>query len=1281
MKQVQNQTKQTAKVVEAQTSKIKAAFSKVGKIIGAALSVAALVRFGKSCIELGSALAEVQNVVDVTFGEMADDINQFAKDALEQFGLSETTAKKFTSTLGAMLKSMKFSTKEAAEMSKTMTGLAADMASFYNLDTEEAFNKIRAGISGETEPLKQLGINLSVANLQEYALSQGITKSYNAMTQQEQALLRYNYLLQVTADAQGDFARTSDGWANQIRILTERWNALKAAIGQGLIAVLTPVVRVLNILLEKILQVTNAFSAMIAKITGKSQKTQTSVGGIGTSLGTASDKAEDLTTETTKAGGAAKKAKKEYSGLASFDEIHNLQKGTDTSGSGSGGGTGAAGGLDDSIVDAAGAVDDGLNPALDGLINRLKELWELFKNGFKDGLGDVNLEPLKAAIQGIKDSLKEIWEDPRVQKAFHDWCDAIAYNLGVIAGSMASIGITIATNLVGGLNKYLDQNKERIKLWLVDVFDITAEIARIRGNLWKALADIFSVFGEDTGQQVTANIIGIFADAFMGLTTLFLKFERDLELMFYKPIWDNKAKIKEALRGILEVFESVTGSIKEVVDNTMDKANEVYDSKIKPVMDSITRGLSDTVGKFFDMWNSRIKPVLDDLAKKFDDLMDNHIQPMIDSFLELIGAIAEELGGFYNDVLKPMMDWVVENIIPVIADFVGGALSVLMDALGWLADRIRDLNNWLNEHRAVLEVIITVVGAIAAAIAIVQGVIAAFMGIMATVSAVISGVAGAFAAVKAAILAIVAAVTSPIGIIVAIIAAVIAIGVLLYRHWDEVKAFAIKAWNAIKTAVQTAMDNVSKTISNVTQSIKNTWDDVWTAISTFFSNIWNKMKEFVTNRINTIQTIINTVLNLIKNIFTNIWNAIYSLIMTVWNNIKNYINTTLNTIQTIINTVLNTIKNIFTTIWNAIYSFVMTIWNNMKNYINTTINTIQNIINTVLNTIKNIFTNIWNAIYTLVQTIWNNMKNFINTTINTIQNIINTVLNTIKTIFTNIWNAIYTLVQTIWNNMKSFINTTINTIQSIINTVLNTIQSIFNTIWNAIYTLVQTVWNNLKTFISNTINTISTTISTVLNSIQTTFSNIWNSIYNTVTTIVNNMKDSVINAINGLKSTWDSVWNGMKDAAVNAFNGLWGGIRGIINNILGGIESMANGVVRGINRIIEAANAVGDLVGIEVNYVSEVSLPRLAKGGIIDSPMFAEIGENGREAVVPLEKNTGWMDNLAARLGEIMAVNMQEMNGREQMQTINTVVKLDTKTLVEQTDQYRQRRGYQMATT
>ena len=192
---------------------ISGALKKIGKLALAAFAVKNIADFGKECIELGSDLSEVQNVVDVTFEGLSADINEFAKNAIEQFGLSETSAKRYASTMGAMLKSMGFTTSAAAEMSKEMTGLAGDIASFYNLDADEAFYKIRAGISGETEPLKELGINLNIVNLEEYALANGITKSYNAMSQQEQALLRYNYLLHATADAQGDFARTSNSWA------------------------------------------------------------------------------------------------------------------------------------------------------------------------------------------------------------------------------------------------------------------------------------------------------------------------------------------------------------------------------------------------------------------------------------------------------------------------------------------------------------------------------------------------------------------------------------------------------------------------------------------------------------------------------------------------------------------------------------------------------------------------------------------------------------------------------------------------------------------------------------------------------------------------------------------------------------------------------------------------------------------------------------------------------------------------------------------------------------
>lgn len=221
--------------------------SKLGGGIATLFALDELVEFGKDAVEIGSALAEVQNVVDVTFGESSKIIDDFARNAIQQFGLSELSAKQFTSTLGAMLKSIGgFDESQILDMSTALAGLAGDMASFYNIDAQEAFDKLRSGISGETEPLKQLGINLSVANLEAYALANGIKKSYDKMTEQEKALLRYNYLLSATADAQGDFVRTQDSWANQTRILSEEFNSLKGTLGQGLINVLNPIVTSIN---------------------------------------------------------------------------------------------------------------------------------------------------------------------------------------------------------------------------------------------------------------------------------------------------------------------------------------------------------------------------------------------------------------------------------------------------------------------------------------------------------------------------------------------------------------------------------------------------------------------------------------------------------------------------------------------------------------------------------------------------------------------------------------------------------------------------------------------------------------------------------------------------------------------------------------------------------------------------------------------------------------------------------------------------------------------------
>lgn len=214
-------------------------------------------------IGLASDLVETQNVVDVTFEDSASTINKWAQEALNAYGITETKAKQYSSTLGAMLKSMGIADDKVLQMSMDMAGLAADMASFYNLDHDTAFEKIRSGISGENEPLKALGINMSVANLNAFALEKGMNKAFDKMTQAEQATLRYQYLLEATKDAQGDFARTGDSFSNEMRKLQTNLDRIKTEFGKGLLGVVTPAISLLNnVLSDKSYQYTTAEKIM-----------------------------------------------------------------------------------------------------------------------------------------------------------------------------------------------------------------------------------------------------------------------------------------------------------------------------------------------------------------------------------------------------------------------------------------------------------------------------------------------------------------------------------------------------------------------------------------------------------------------------------------------------------------------------------------------------------------------------------------------------------------------------------------------------------------------------------------------------------------------------------------------------------------------------------------------------------------------------------------------------------------------------------------------------------
>lgn len=853
MNKVQQQTANTTKKVDGYVGKIKSAFGKIGKVLGIALSVAAIVNFGKQCIELGSDLQEVQNVVDVTFGGMSGTIDEFAQNAIEQFGLSELAAKQYSSTMGAMLKSMGFTTQAAADMSMELTGLAGDMASFYNLSGDDAFAKIRAGISGETEPLKQLGINLSVANLEQFALTQGMNKSYSAMTQQEQALIRYNYLLSVTSDAQGDFARTSDSWANQTRILAERFNSLKAAIGQGLINVFTPVLRVINQVIAKLVEAANAFKRFTEIITGKKSQNN-SMSGVAADTSTATDAMGGLTTATDKAGGAAKKAEEAFHGLLGFDEINSLTKASDSSGGGSG-----SSGVEDMsgfVDDTAEETDQELNPVLQKLIDKLKELRDIFKSGFKAGLGDVTLKPLKNAIDGIKVSLKEIFTDAGVVAAADNFANTLAYSLGQITGAVTSIGITIATNLFGGLDKYLDGNKELIKQRLINMFDIGSEIAAITGNYAQAMANIFSAFGGENGQSVTAALIGIFGNAFMGVNELCAKESRDVLDVITRPFIDNQAIIKQALDDTLGVVATTLETIKGVVDDTIAKASEVYDAHLKPMFDALATGLSSIAGTITTVYQTYILPVLDGLNEKFGGFVEQHLQPMIDKFLELFGTLADAITKIWNETLVPLFNWFAQTF--------GPGIAAAMDVIG-------------SVFLAVFGVVSDVFGEIFDALG----------GLIDFIAGVFTGDwQQAWEGIKAFFSGI----------------------------WDAIYAIISTVWNAIYSVISTVIGAVSTVISTVLNVIKTLFSTIFNEVKTTVTTVFNAIKSTITNVLATIQTGISTALNTVKTIFSTVFTSIKTTVTTIfnsiWSTIKGVINSIIGGVEGMANAVVNGINTV-----------------------------------------------------------------------------------------------------------------------------------------------------------------------------------------------------------------------------------------------------------------------------------------------------------------------------------------------------------------------------------
>ena len=866
----QNQFKQ-------QMAGIQGLAKKAGAALAAAFAVKKIIDFGAQCIELGSDLAEVQNVVDVTFPRMSKQVDDFAKNAITSFGLSETMAKRFTGTFGAMAKAFGFGEQAAYEMSTTLTGLAGDVASFYNISQDEAYTKLKSVFTGETETLKDLGIVMTQSALDSYALANGYGKVTAKMSEAEKVALRYKFVQDQLSTASGDFIRTADGWANQVRVLKLQFDSLKATIGQGLINVLTPVIQVINRIISKLMSLANAFKAFTEMVTGKK-------GGGGASAATAgmeamAQSADKAGAAAGGAGSAAKKAAKDMkSATTGIDELNIINPDTDSGGGGSGGGADggyAADEFDMGELDTS-AVDE-MDSKYAGLIDRAKELAGLFKAGFWDGFGDTSVfDNIQSSIDSIKSSLSEIFTASEVLAAANSFADQVAYSLGQITGAVVSIGASIADNLLGGISIFLQQNKDRVIEYIVAMFDIGSRIAEISGNFSKALATVFSSLRSDSAKQLTASIIGIFSEAFMGGTEYIGTLAIDLMDVITAPFIDNADYIKTTLEDTFSAVEPVFSATKDLICEYFQKVRVYYDEHVVPMLATFKQGFTEIGTLLLDVYNTYFLPVLQNLSTRFVEFKDQYLSPLIDKFMEFGGKVADAVTKLWTGVIQPFIEWFITNVAPVIAaclqdaidtffgfwESVSGIIEGLLTALGGVIDFIVGVftGNWSLAWEGIKEI---------------------FSGIWDALKELVSGAVTFIQNVVNLAWTAISGVTSTI--------------------WNGIKALLNTIWNWLKSLANTLFNAIKTSISMAWENVKSKTSEIWESIKEFVSNLWDTIKTAVDEKFTAMKDAIAGVWDTVRTKTKETWDGI-------WADIKGIINMIINGVESMANRVIDAIN-------------------------------------------------------------------------------------------------------------------------------------------------------------------------------------------------------------------------------------------------------------------------------------------------------------------------------------------------------------------------------------
>ncbi|VIT65599.1 TMP repeat family [Streptococcus pneumoniae] len=1138
MKEVENQVKGTSDQVKNATAKVREQSSSIGSAFGKLAKFAGFAILGKKLLDVG--MYSTQTALEVSasmnqikrqMGESSQSFLKWVNDNANAMNMGVGEATNYGAVYSNLFSGFIKDTNKLSAYTAKMLQTSAVVAEGSGRTITDVMERIRSGLLGNTEAIEDLGINVNVAMIESTEAFKKFAngQSWQQLDYQTQQQIRLMAILEQATAKYGD--TLSNSVNGRISLFKSLMKDAALNLGNSMLPIINAIMPVLNSFAMVLKNVTAKLAEFIALMFNKKATVKDGVGGavgdMGNAMKDAAGGAGDLADAVDDAGDSAggladnlgdsaknaKKAAKELLGLLGFDEINILQKPKDDDAGGSGGGgkggkgKGGGGGPFKDILPEVELtdMDNKFKSIFDGLGDKLKGLFDLFKKGFDAAFRPEGIERIKTALDQIAKTMGEIATDPRVVNAFNRMAEKIAYALGQVTGSITTIGLGIGVFLAESIANGLGRQKERIIRALVALFDNVGNLSEAVGNIAQDFSSAFYDVITSTGAvRIGSAIVSTLLSLTSTIVEVGSKLAGSLFKGFEKVVVTSAPKISSVFQSLLDTVAPVFESIERSVNKFGDGLSRVYDEHVVPAINSIANAFNGLIDIIQILWENSWQPFAEFLSGVFGVSIEGISDLLGGGLLATLGLLADAIK-LVADGFTVFSDWCKENKEPILAlittwqtiNFLSwaeqagglaGAFSLLGSKVSLIVGGIKNLGLaikaltfdklvsfgetiYLNTLYAKDFVVnsgktIAQLGKTALELgksALAWTAHAAKMGLATAAEFAHSVAAGVATAATWAFNAALAVLTSPITWIIAAIAALIAIGVLLYQNWDTVVEFAKTAWQGL-------CDFIS---------------GICRAIGEFFSGLWTKLQE-----------IFEPIGQWFGEKFQQAWDAIVNIFSGIgeW------------------------FSGVFQGAWDAIV---------------------------------NIFTPIGS---------WFGQR---------------------------------------WADVTS---------------ALANIGAWFTDIFQKAWTGLTNIFSKLGLWFGER----WADVTSVLANVSSWFGNMFTSAYN-----------AVKNAFSSIGGFFSGVWSTVQSIFVNAGqkvgSAVGGAFKSAVNAVLGTIENVVNDFIGMINGVL---GVVRNLPGLGwVGSVSTVSLPRLARGGIVDSPTIAMIGEAGKEAVVPLE-NTGFIQTL-----------------------------------------------------